>query len=315
MGGQPSRPAAARCARPAPAPRTSSPSASPISARPHCCGSARPGAPCIAPSSGRIGAPPIYARGLKPPAMRNCSRPRPDFCSIRIFPAPSSLGCSSNVAGAADRAARGELAFGTVDSYLLWRLTGGKVHATDATNASRTLLFDIHDGRWDERLLQILDVPESVLPQVRDSSAAFGMTDPEFFGAAIPICGIAGDQQAALIGQACFSPGMLKATYGTGCFALLNTGDTPVKSAQQAPHHHRLSARRQAQLRARGLDLHRRRRGAMAARRLAYRADRRRDGRARGKPRTRRRRSFSFRLSSASARLIGGRMCAARCLA
>ena len=136
----------------------------------------------------------------------------------------------SNVAGAADRAARGELAFGTVDSYLLWRLTGGKVHATDATNASRTLLFDIHDGRWDERLLQILNVPESVLPQVRDSSAAFGTTDPEIFGAAIPICGIAGDQQAALIGQACFSPGMLKATYGTGCFALLNTGDTPVKS-------------------------------------------------------------------------------------
>ncbi len=136
----------------------------------------------------------------------------------------------SNVAGAADRAARGELAFGTVDSYLLWRLTGGKVHATDATNASRTLLFDIHDGRWDERLLQILNVPVSVLPQVRDSSAAFGTTDPEIFGAAIPICGIAGDQQAALIGQACFSPGMLKATYGTGCFALLNTGDTPVKS-------------------------------------------------------------------------------------
>ncbi len=136
----------------------------------------------------------------------------------------------SNVSGAADRAARGELAFGTVDSYLLWRLTGGKVHATDATNASRTLLFDIHDGRWDERLLQILNVPEAVLPQVRNSSAAFGMTDPEIFGAAIPICGIAGDQQAALIGQACFSPGMLKATYGTGCFALLNTGDTPVKS-------------------------------------------------------------------------------------
>ena len=136
----------------------------------------------------------------------------------------------SNVPGAADRAARGELAFGTVDSYLLWRLTGGKVHATDATNASRTLLFDIHDGRWDERLLQILNVPEAVLPQVRDSSAAFGTTDPEIFGAAIPICGIAGDQQAALIGQACFSPGMLKATYGTGCFALLNTGDTPVKS-------------------------------------------------------------------------------------
>ncbi len=136
----------------------------------------------------------------------------------------------THVPGAADKAARGELAFGTVDTYLLWRLTGGKVHATDATNASRTLMFDIHAGRWDDRLLQLLGVPASVLPQVLDSSAAFGMTDPELFGSAIPIYGIAGDQHAALIGQACFSPGMLKATYGTGCFALLNTGRTPVRS-------------------------------------------------------------------------------------
>jgi len=136
----------------------------------------------------------------------------------------------ANVADAADKAARGELAFGTVDTYLLWRLTGGKVHATDATNASRTLLFDINDGRWDDGLLELLGVPKSVLPDVLDSSAAFGTTDPELFGAAIPIYGIAGDQQAALIGQACFAPGMLKATYGTGCFALLNTGRTPVRS-------------------------------------------------------------------------------------
>ena len=132
--------------------------------------------------------------------------------------------------GAAAKAGRGELAFGTVDSYLLWRLTGGKVHATDATNASRTLLFDIHAGRWDDRLLSLLGVPASVLPKVLDSSAAFGMTDPELFGGAIPVYGIAGDQQAALVGQACFAPGMLKATYGTGCFALLNTGQTAVKS-------------------------------------------------------------------------------------
>ncbi len=136
----------------------------------------------------------------------------------------------AHVPEAAGKAARGELAFGTVDTYLLWRLTGGKVHATDATNASRTLLFDIRDGRWDDKLLQILGVPRSVLPTVRDSSAAFGATDPALFGAAIPIYGIAGDQQAALIGQACFAPGMLKATYGTGCFALLNTGRTPVGS-------------------------------------------------------------------------------------
>jgi glycerol kinase len=135
--------------------------------------------------------------------------------------------------GIGDKAARGELAFGTVDTYLLWRLTGGKVHATDATNASRTLLFDIHDGHWDDGLLKLLGVPKAVLPQVLDSSASFGMTDPDLFGAAIPICGIVGDQQAALIGQACFAPGMLKATYGTGCFALLNTGATPVASTNK----------------------------------------------------------------------------------
>jgi glycerol kinase len=132
--------------------------------------------------------------------------------------------------GIGEQAARGELAFGTVDTFLLWRLTGGKVHATDATNASRTLLFDIREGRWDDQLLKLFAVPKSVLPQVLDSSAAFGMTDPELFGAAIPVCGIAGDQQAALIGQACFTPGMVKSTYGTGCFALLNTGSTPVVS-------------------------------------------------------------------------------------
>ena len=135
-----------------------------------------------------------------------------------------------HVPGAAELAARGELAFGTVDTYLLWRLTGGKVHATDATNASRTLLFDIHHGRWDDELLALLGVPKTILPEVLNSSAAFGLTDPDLFGTAIPICGIAGDQQAALIGQACFAPGMLKSTYGTGCFVVLNTGRTPVAS-------------------------------------------------------------------------------------
>jgi len=129
-----------------------------------------------------------------------------------------------------DHAGGGELAFGTVDTYLLWRLTAGKVHATDATNASRTLLFDIHTGCWDDGLLALLDVPKAVLPQVLDSSAAFGFTDRDLFGGAIPIYGIAGDQQAALIGQACFESGMVKSTYGTGCFALLNTGRTPVAS-------------------------------------------------------------------------------------
>src|ERR1035437_2604941 len=132
--------------------------------------------------------------------------------------------------GARARAERGELMFGTVDCYLLWRLTGGKAHATDATNASRTLLFNIHTGQWDDDLLKILRVPRSMLPEVKDSSANFGDSMPELFGGAIAISGIAGDQQAATIGQACFSPGMIKSTYGTGCFALLNTGTTPVAS-------------------------------------------------------------------------------------
>jgi glycerol kinase len=134
------------------------------------------------------------------------------------------------VPGARERAERGELMFGTIDCYLLWRLTGGKVHATDATNASRTLLFNIHTGQWDDELLTLLQVPRSMLPEVKDSSAAFGETTPDLFGGAIAISGIAGDQQAATIGQACFTPGMIKSTYGTGCFALLNTGTTPVAS-------------------------------------------------------------------------------------
>jgi len=135
-----------------------------------------------------------------------------------------------NVAGARSRAERGELRFGTVDTYLLWRLTGGKVHATDATNASRTLLLDIHKGVWDDELLRLFRVPRAMLPEVRDSASDFGVADPALLGAAIPVRGIAGDQQAATVGQGCFAPGMMKSTYGTGCFALLNTGRTPVAS-------------------------------------------------------------------------------------
>ncbi len=135
-----------------------------------------------------------------------------------------------HVPGARKRAEEGQLLFGTVDCYLLWRLTGGKVHATDATNASRTLLFNIHTGAWDDELLRILRVPRSMLPDVKDSSAKFGDSVPDLFGGSVAITGIAGDQQAATIGQACFSPGMIKSTYGTGCFALLNTGAMPVVS-------------------------------------------------------------------------------------
>ncbi len=135
-----------------------------------------------------------------------------------------------NVPGARARAERGDLAFGTVDTFLIWRLTGGRVHATDATNASRTLMFNIESGDWDDTLLDLLGVPRAVLPEVRDCADDFGSTDAAIFGTSLPIRGVAGDQQAATIGQACFSPGMMKSTYGTGCFALINTGGDMVRS-------------------------------------------------------------------------------------
>ncbi|MEC8292458.1 MAG: glycerol kinase GlpK [Pseudomonadota bacterium] len=135
-----------------------------------------------------------------------------------------------NVEGARTRAEAGELLFGTVDSFLIWKLTGGKVHATDATNAARTLLYDIRKGRWSRTICDLLNIPMQMLPEVKDCAADFGVTRADLFGREIPITGVAGDQQAATVGQACFQPGMLKSTYGTGCFALLNTGDTPVQS-------------------------------------------------------------------------------------
>jgi glycerol kinase len=133
-----------------------------------------------------------------------------------------------NVKGAKVRAAKGELAFGTIDSWLLWNLTGGKVHATDVSNASRTMLYDIRKGTWDDELLKIFGVPRSMLPEVRDSSGEFGSTS--LLGGSIPIAGIAGDQQSALFGQICTKPGMVKNTYGTGCFMLMNTGTKPINS-------------------------------------------------------------------------------------
>ncbi|NQW09198.1 MAG: glycerol kinase GlpK [Alphaproteobacteria bacterium] len=137
------------------------------------------------------------------------------------------------VPGARARAEAGELAFGTVDSWLIWHLTGGARHVTDATNASRTLLYNIREGCWDQDMLRLLAIHEAVLPEVLDCAADFGVTRRDLFGAAIPILGVAGDQQAATVGQACFAPGMLKSTYGTGCFALLNTGTTPVRSTNR----------------------------------------------------------------------------------
>ena len=135
-----------------------------------------------------------------------------------------------HVDGARARAEAGELLFGTVDSYLIWKLTDGAVHATDATNAARTLLYNIHAGEWSSDICNLLRIPMDMLPDVRDSASNFGVTENVLFDGRIPILGVAGDQQAATVGQACFRPGMMKSTYGTGCFALLNTGDTPVRS-------------------------------------------------------------------------------------
>ena len=132
--------------------------------------------------------------------------------------------------GLRDRAARGEILFGTIDTFLIWRLTGGRCHVTDVSNASRTLIFNIHTMEWDDELLRLLDIPRAMLPEVRSSSEVYGQTDAALLGAAIPVAGVAGDQQAALFGQACFDPGSAKNTYGTGCFMLLNTGGQPVPS-------------------------------------------------------------------------------------
>lgn len=138
-----------------------------------------------------------------------------------------------HIPGARARAEAGELAFGTVDAWLIWKLTGGRLHATDASNASRTMLFNIHTAEWDQELLEIFNIPRAILPRVYESAADFGVTAPGLFARQIPIAGVAGDQQAALIGQACLEPGMLKSTYGTGCFALLNTGSQAAPPSQQ----------------------------------------------------------------------------------
>ncbi|MCB1335462.1 MAG: glycerol kinase GlpK, partial [Roseivivax sp.] len=138
-----------------------------------------------------------------------------------------------SVPGARQRAEKGELLFGTVDSFLIWKLTGGKTHATDATNAARTMLYNIATGGWDSDLCALFGVPMAMLPEVRDCAADYGVTRADLFGREIPILGVAGDQQAATMGQACFAPGMMKSTYGTGCFALLNTGADRVPSTNR----------------------------------------------------------------------------------
>ncbi len=149
------------------------------------------------------------------------------------FSATKAAWILDEVDGARARAEQGDLAFGTVDSFVIWRLTGGNAHVTDVTNASRTSLYNIHDNEWDDALLTMFNVPSAVLPEVRDSAADFGTTDPELFGRPVPIYGVAGDQQAAAFGQACFEKGDIKSTYGTGCFVLVNTGGMPVASGNK----------------------------------------------------------------------------------
>jgi glycerol kinase len=172
-----------------------------------------------------------YCNGLKDQGLESMVSAKTGLLLDPYFSATKVAWLLDNVDGARDRAERGELAFGTMDSWLLWNLTEGQSHATDATNASRTMLYNIHQGQWDEELLTLFNIPRSLLPEVKDCAADFGITS--LLGSDIAILGIAGDQQAATVGQACFDTGMMKSTYGTGCFALLNTGSTAVASSNK----------------------------------------------------------------------------------
>lgn len=171
-----------------------------------------------------------YCHGLRDAGHSQMFKDRTGLLVDPYFSGTKLKWLLDHVEGARARAKNGELLFGTVDSFIIWKLTGGAVHATDATNAARTMLYDIRKGRWSRTICDLLDIPMEMLPEVKDCAADFGMTRADLFGKEIPIHGVAGDQQAATVGQACFEPGMLKSTYGTGCFALLNTGDTPVVS-------------------------------------------------------------------------------------
>jgi glycerol kinase len=171
-----------------------------------------------------------YCRELKAKGAEELVIARTGLRLDPYFSATKLAWILDNVANARQMADEGKLAFGTVDCFILWRLTGGQVHATDATNASRTMLFNIHTQEWDEELLKLFGIPRSLLPEVNDSAHKYGTTDTAVLGAAIPVCGIAGDQQAALIGQAGFETGVTKSTYGTGCFVIANTGETALES-------------------------------------------------------------------------------------
>lgn len=167
---------------------------------------------------------------LKSEGMASLIKQKTGLPVDAYFSATKIMWILENIEGAREKAENGDLLFGTIDTWLLWKLTGGKVHKTDYTNASRTMLFNIHDLKWDRELLDKLNIPESILPQVEDSSFLYGYTEPELFGKPITIAGIAGDQQSALFGQMCLNKGDVKNTYGTGCFMLMNTGEIPVES-------------------------------------------------------------------------------------
>ena len=171
-----------------------------------------------------------YCDALKVSGLSDTIRAKTGLLLDAYFSGTKLRWILENIPGARIRAERGELLFGTVDSWLIWKLTGGRVHVTDYSNASRTMLFNIHSLQWDEDLLRELQIPRCMLPEVRPSSGVYGETDPALFGASIPIAGAAGDQQSALFGQTCFSSGEAKNTYGTGCFLLMNTGETPIVS-------------------------------------------------------------------------------------
>jgi glycerol kinase len=171
-----------------------------------------------------------FCNGLVAEGYEELVRNKSGLVIDPYFSASKIVWLLDNLPGARQAAERGELAFGTIDSFLLWRLTSGRVHATDATNASRTMLFNIHTQDWDDELLTLFRIPRELLPEVRDNSSEFGITDSALFGAEIPITGMVGDQQAASVGQACLQPGMVKSTYGTGCFILQNIGEKPIVS-------------------------------------------------------------------------------------
>ena len=171
-----------------------------------------------------------YCDHLKEKGMVDFFREKTGLVIDAYFSGTKLKWILDHVEGAREKAEQGELLFGTVETWLIWKMTRGRVHVTDYTNASRTMLFNIRTLEWDEEILRELDIPGSMLPEVRPSSCVYGETDPGFFGGSIPIGGAAGDQHAALFGQTCFSPGEAKNTYGTGCFLLMNTGETPVFS-------------------------------------------------------------------------------------